>query len=150
MKRLHAPTPLLIAAGLTLTAAWVLTACLLLTALPVGAAGMPAALDTPPEVLAEGFLKGLAASVTLTPQELAAVRPILIEQTRKRQELARARLAATPGLAGMRALRDDMRHIGQETDARLAAVLPPDKLAAVKAYRDQRRAEAKAHRQAGG
>ena len=69
------------------------------------------------------------------------MRPILIEQTKKRQDMARARLAATPGIAGMKALRDDLRHINQETDARLAAVLPPDKLAAYTRYRDERREE---------
>lgn len=150
MKRMQAPTPLLLAAGLTLAAAWTLSAVLLLAALPARAAELPAALDTPPEALVDGFLKGLAARVRLTPQETTAVRPILIEQTRKRQEMARARLAATPGLAGVQALREDMRRIGRETDERLATVLPPDKLAAVKAYRDERRDEAKARRHAGG
>ena len=134
---------------LAMTAALVFSACLVLSCLPVRAADVPPQLDTPPEVLVDGFLKGLSARVQLTPQELANVRPILIEQTQKRQAMARSRLAATPGLAGMKALRDDLRQIGRETDARLAAVLPPDKLAAVKAYREERREEAKTRKRAG-
>lgn len=152
MIRQHAPSPLRVAATLTLAAAWVLAAVVLVTALPARAADMPAALDVPPETLVDGFLKGLTARVYLTPQEVSAVRPILIEQTRKRQETARARLAVTPGLAGMKALRDDMRRIARETDQRLATVLPPDKLAAIEAFRTERRTEAKAQarRHAGG
>ena len=148
MIRHHRTSPLHMAAALALAAAWALAAFVLLTALPARAADMPAALDIPPETLVDGFLKGLTARVSLTPQEMAAVRPILIEQTRKRQETARARLAATPGLAGMKALRDDMRRIAQETDQRLATVLPPDKLAAINAFRTERRTEAKAKAQA--
>jgi len=149
MKHMQAPAPLLVAAALTLAAAWAMSAFLLLTALPAPAADVPAALDTPPEILVDGFLKGLAARVRLTPQELAVVRPILIEQTQKRQETARARLAVTPGLAGLQALRDDMRRLGRETDDRLAAVLPPEKLAAIQAFREERRAEAKTRRRMG-
>ncbi|OLN24935.1 hypothetical protein DVDV_3765 [Desulfovibrio sp. DV] len=134
---------------LAMTAALVFSACLILSCLPVRAADVPPQLDTPPEVLVDGFLKGLSSRVQLTPQELANVRPILIEQTRKRQNMARSRLAATPGLAGMKALRDDLHQIGRETDARLATVLPPDKLAAVKAYREERREEAKTRKRAG-
>ena len=148
MIRQYRTSPLHVAAALALAAAWVLSAFVLLTALPARAADMPAALDIAPETLVDGFLKGLTARVSLTPQELTAVRPILIEQTRKRQETARARLAVTPGLAGMMALRDDMRHIARETDQRLAAVLPPDKLAAIEAFRTERRAEAKANAKA--
>ncbi|KHK01600.1 hypothetical protein [Desulfovibrio sp. TomC] len=136
-------------ATLIMTAVLVLSAFLILSCLPVRAADVPTRLDTPPETLVDGFLQGLAARVQFTPQELSAVRPILIEQTRKRQDMARARLAATPGLAGLRGLRDDLRQIGQETDARLATVLPPAKLDAVRAYREERRKEAKARRLAG-
>lgn len=105
----------------------------------VHAADLPPQLTMPPEKLTDEFLRGLSARVSLTPQETAAVRAILVEQTRKRQEIARGRLAANPGMAGMLALRDDMRALSQETDARLAAVLPPEKMAAVRAYRDERR-----------
>ncbi|MHC1791640.1 hypothetical protein [Solidesulfovibrio sp.] len=135
---------------LCMAAALTLAAALVMAALPVRAAEIPAALDTPPEVLVDGFLKGLTTRVQLTPPELAAVRPILIEQTRKRQDMARSRLAATPGLPGMKALRDDLRHIGQETDARLAAILPPDKLAAIQAFREETRRAAKGRRKAAG
>lgn|GEM_PF-2608953 len=103
----------------------------------------PPQLSVPPETLVDEFLSGAAARVRLTPQETAVVRPILIEQTRKRQETARARLAAHPGMAGMVGLRDDMRKIGRETDVRLASVLPPDKLAAIQAYREERREQAR-------
>ena len=150
MKHAHAPTSLLVVAALALAAAWALSAFVLLTARAAPAAELPSALDTPPEILVDGFLRGLTARVRLTPQELAVVRPIPIEQTQKRQETTRARLAAMPGLAGMTALRDDMRGIARETDDRLAAVLPPDKLAAIRAFRDQRRAEAKTRRRIGG
>ena len=150
MIRQQTLSPLRVAAALTLAAAWAIAAFLLLTAQPARAAEVPAILDTPPEILVDGFLKGLTAQVNLSPQELATVRPILIEQTRKRQETARARLAVTPGLAGIEALRDDMRRIAQETDQRLATVLPPDKLAAIEAFRTERRADAKARRQIGG
>lgn len=136
-------------ATLAMTAVLVLSAFLILSCLPVRAADVPTQLDTPPDTLVDGYLKGLTVRVQLTPEELSAVRPILIEQTQKRQTMARARLAATPGLAGLKGLRDDLRQIGQETDARLATVLPPAKLAAVKAYREERRAEAKARRRAG-
>lgn len=150
MIRQPAPSPLRSAATLTLAVVWAFAAFVLLTALPARAADMPAALDIAPETLVDGFLKGLTARVSLTPQEVSAVRPILIEQTRKRQEMARARLAVTPGLAGMKALRDDMRRIAQETDQRLATVLPPDKLAAIEAFRAEAKANAKARRHAGG
>lgn len=107
------------------------------------AAELPPQLTMPPEQLADEFLHGLTQRVELSPQELAAVRPILVEQTKKRQEIARARLAANPGMAGMMALRDDMRAVGKETDAKLSAVLPPDKMEKVRAYREQRREQAK-------
>jgi hypothetical protein len=132
-----------------MTAALVLSACLILACLPVRAADVPAQLDAPAETLVDAFIKGLSARVQLSPQDLSAMRPILIEQTKKRQDMARARLAATPGIAGMKALRDDLRRIAQETDDRLAAVLPPDKLAAYKNYRDERREEAKTRKRAG-
>lgn len=116
-------------------------AVLLVAASSVWAAELPPQLAIPPETLTDEFLKGLTNRVALTPQELAAVRSILIEQTQKRQDMARARLAANPGMAGMIALREDMQALGKETDARLADVLPPEKLAAVRAYRDERRQE---------
>jgi len=111
----------------------------------VRAAELPPQLAIPPETQADEFLKGLANRVVLTPQEVAAVRPILIEQIQKRQDTARARLAANPGMVGMMALREDMRALGKETDARLAEVLPPDKMAVIRAYRDERRQEMRSH-----
>ena len=48
-------------------------------------------LSRPPEVLVDAFLEGVAGRVALSPEEHAAVRSLLIEQTKKRQEIARAR-----------------------------------------------------------
>jgi hypothetical protein len=115
----------------------------LLLASGIVRAELPPQLTASPETLADGFLKDLARRVSLTPQERAAVRPILIEQSKKRQDVARARLAASPGMAGMLALRQDLSEITRETDARLAAVLPPEKMAAVRACRDERRQQAR-------
>lgn len=116
---------------------------LILSATGARAVELPPQLAVPPEEQAEAFLKGVSARVALTPQEVAAVRPILVEQTRKRQEVVRARLAANPGMVGMLALREDMRALGQETDDKLAAVLPPEKMAAVRAFREERRQQAR-------
>jgi hypothetical protein len=74
------------------------------------------------------FLRDLSARLALTPEETAAMRPILVAQAAKRQDLARARLAANPGMAGMLALREDMRAVTRETDEKLAFVLPPEKM----------------------
>ncbi|WP_428561838.1 MAG: hypothetical protein ACP59X_19855 [Solidesulfovibrio sp. DCME] len=127
----------------------IVTALLVLAVLALAAAAgraaeLPPQLTTSPETLADQFLRGLSGQVTLSPEELAAVRPILVEQTRKRQEIARARLAANPGLAGMLALREDMRAVTKETDVKLAAILPPDKMEKIRAYRERRREEIKA------
>jgi Spy/CpxP family protein refolding chaperone len=130
------------------TALLVVAVLALAAASGVHAADLPPQLTMPPEKLTDEFLRGLSSRVSLTPQETAAVRAILVEQTRKRQEIARGRLAANPGMAGMRALRDDMRALSQVTDARLAAVLPPEKMAAVCAYRDERRKAFRARAQA--
>ncbi|MEA4858545.1 MAG: hypothetical protein AAGU21_09655 [Solidesulfovibrio sp.] len=119
-------------------------AVLALAAASGRAAELPPQLTVPPETLADEFLRGLSGYVALSPEELAAVRPILVEQTRKRQEIARARLAANPGLAGMLALREDMRAVTRETDTKLAAILAPEKLERIRAYREQRRDQAKA------
>lgn len=101
-------------------------------------------LSRPPEVLVDAFLEGVAGRVALSPEEHAAVRSLLIEQTKKRQEIARARLAANPGRAGLLALREDMRALSRETDTKLAAVLPPEKVAILSAYRDELRQQARA------
>ena len=106
------------------------------------AAELPPQMSASPEALADGYLRDAAAHVPLTPEETAAMRPILVEQTRKRQELARSRLAANPGMAGMVGLRGDMLRLSEETDARLATVLSPEKLVAFKAYREERRRQA--------
>ena len=88
----------------------------------------------PPEAVAEEFIKGLSARVTLTPEETAAVRSILVDQVKKRQELFRSRVAEKSGAAGLLALRDGLRALQREADAKLAAVLPPVKMAAVRHY----------------
>jgi hypothetical protein len=99
--------------------------------------------SVPPEAQVEHFLSGLSSRVALTPAETASVRPILLEQARKRQALVRARMGSgKPGAAGMLALRDDLRALAKETDGKLAAVLPPSKMAAMRAYTEERRKEA--------
>ncbi len=108
-------------------------------------AELPPQLTLPPEILADAFLQGLSARIALTPEEIATIRPILVEQADKRQALVRSRLSGNPGLSEMRALRDDLRAIGQEAEAKLAAVLPPDKLAVLKAYQGERRQELRGH-----
>jgi hypothetical protein len=122
-----------------------LFAAVLLLAASSVRAELPSQPAIPPEEQVEAFLKGLARHVALSPQEQAALRPILLEETRKRQAMVRARLAVNPGVAGMLALRDDLRGIARETDARLAAVLPPEKMTAVQAYGQERRQQALEH-----
>lgn len=107
------------------------------------AAPLPPGLDRSPEEMVDGFLRGLSSRVMLTPQEKAAIRPILVEQTKKRQDIIRARLAANPGRAGLRALRDDMLALTRETDTRLSAVLPPAKMEKLRAYRQERLEQAR-------
>lgn len=121
----------------------VLFIIVLLLAAVSARAGVSSRLAASPETLADTFLAGLAGRVALSPEERAAVRPILIEQMGKRQELVRVRLAATPGMAGMLALRKDLRAITRETDAKLSAVLPPEKMEAVKAFREERLQQAR-------
>jgi hypothetical protein len=122
------------------------TALLFAAVLLLAASGVRAELPSqrtlPPEQQADEFLKGLAPRVALTPEEHAAVRPILVEQLKRRQDIVRARLAINPGVAGMQALREDLRGIARETETRLAAVLPPAKMAAVRAYWEERRQQA--------
>lgn len=125
------------------------TALLFAAVLLLAASGVRAELPSqraiPPEQQVDMFLTGLARHVAISPPEQAAVRPILIEETQKRQAMVRARLAVTPGVAGMWALRNDLRGIVQETDARLAAILPPEKMTAIQAYRQERRQQALEH-----
>lgn len=111
----------------------------LLLAMGTARAELSPQLAAPPETLADAFLTGLVERVPLSPQERAAVRLVLIEQIKRRQDVVRARLAATPGRAGMLALRQDLGELNRETDAKLAAILPPEKMAAVGAYREERR-----------
>jgi hypothetical protein len=125
------------------------TAFLVLILLAVAATGLwaaelPPQLAMPPEAQADAFLKGLSGRLALTPQELAAMRPILVEQAAKRQALVRAHMGSGPGMSGALALRQEMRKLGQETDSRLAALLPPDKMAVVRAYQKERREEIRA------
>ncbi|EFL49128.1 putative secreted protein [Solidesulfovibrio fructosivorans JJ]] len=127
-----------------LTRALAAAVLLLAMASSVHAAELPAQFSQPPEKLADAFLRDLAAHVALTPQEKAAMRPILIEQIKKRQDLARTRLAANPGMVGMVALRLDLRSLAGETDARLAGVLPPEKMTRVRVYREERLKAARA------
>uniref|UniRef100_I2Q422 P pilus assembly/Cpx signaling pathway, periplasmic inhibitor/zinc-resistance associated protein n=1 Tax=Desulfovibrio sp. U5L TaxID=596152 RepID=I2Q422_9BACT len=126
-----------------------LTAFLVLAVLAVSgaslrAAELPPQLSITPEAQADAFLQGLSGRLALTPQEMAAMRPILIEQAGKRQALVRAHMGSGPGMSGALALRQEMRKLGQETDSRLAALLPPDKLAVVRAYQKERREEIRA------
>ncbi|WP_300161422.1 hypothetical protein [Solidesulfovibrio sp.] len=119
-----------------------LTALLFMAVLALAAAAghagePPSRWSLPPEQAADAYLRDLTAQVPLTAEELAAVRPILVEQTIKRRDVARARLAVNPGLAGVLALREDMRAVSRETDDKLAAVLPPEKMEQVRAYREQ-------------
>lgn len=127
-----------------LTKALAIAVLLLAVASCVHAAELPAQLSQPPEKLADAYLRDVAAHVALSPKEKAAMRPILIEQTKKRQDIARARLATNPGMAGMLALRKDLRALAAETDAKLAAVLPPEKMTQVRAYREERLKAARA------
>jgi hypothetical protein len=110
-----------------------LTVLLILAVLALAAATGHAADTSPgladsPEQQVDAYLRDLSARIALSPEETAAMRPILIAQAAKRQDLARARLAANPGMAGMLALREDMRAVTRETDDKLAAVLSPEKM----------------------
>lgn len=114
-------------------------AVLFLAAIPAAyAADLPPQLTQPPDKLAEQYLADIAARVPLTPGEKAVLRPILVAQTKKRQEITRARLVITPGLAGVLALREDMRELAEETDSLMAAALPPEKMRALRDYREKR------------
>ena len=72
------------------------------------------------------------------------MRPILTESARKRQDLVRAKLAERSRPRALLGLRDELRAQARETEAQLAAVLPPEKMTAVRAYLDERRQEARA------
>jgi len=125
---------------------------LLLTALLLAAVLLLAATQSraqqmqppAPEAVAEKTLHDLSGRIALTPQETAAMRPILTESARKRQDLVRAKLAERSRPRALLGLRDELRAQARETEAQLAAVLPPEKMTAVRAYLDERRQEARA------
>lgn len=114
----------------------------LLLAFGAGHAREPGDRGPAPEQLAASFLDGVSRRVVLTPGEHAAALAILTEQAAKRQEVVRARLAAHPGATGMMALRHDLQRLARETDARLAGVLPPEKMTIVREYRDSLKQQA--------
>jgi len=125
---------------------------LLLTALLLAAVLLLAATQSraqqmqppAPEAVAEKTLHDLSGRIALTPQETAAMRPILTESARKRQDLVRAKLAERSRPRALLGLRDELRAQARETEAQLATVLPPEKMTAVRAYLDERRQEARA------
>ena len=117
--------------------ALLLAAVLLLAATSVRAEQV-GTRPVPPETIADTVLRDISARIVLTPDERTAIRPILVEQARKRQALLRDRPT------GMRALPKALSALDREADVRLAAVLPPDKLAALQQYRAERRQEMRA------
>lgn len=126
-----------------LLTALLLAAVLLLAATLSRAQAFPPR-PLPPEAVAEKTIRDLADRVALTPGEIDAMRPILVHSIRKRQALVRARMAEKSGAKALLALRDDLRALARDTDARLSAVLPPDTLTAVRAAMEARRKEARA------
>lgn len=123
--------------------ALLLAAVLLLAAATARAQALPPQ-GMPPEALADALIRGLSDRVALTPEEHAAMRPILVAQIAKRQTMVRSELAARPGAAGLLALRGKLRVLDDETDAQLRTVLPPAKLAALQQYRREQREHARA------
>jgi hypothetical protein len=122
-----------------------LTALLLAAVLLLAATQSRAQMQPPaPEAVAEKTLHDLSGRIALTPQETTALRPILTEAARKRQSLVRAKLADRPNPRALLGLRDELRAQARETEARLAAVLPPEKMTVVRAYLEERRQEARA------
>ena len=124
-----------------LTALLVVVALLL--AFGAGRAGPLPRQDAPAGQVAAAFLDDLAGQVALTPDEHAAALAIMTEQTAKRQALVQARLAEQSGAAGLMGLRKDLRALAADTDARLAAVLPREKMEIVRAYLEKRRQQAR-------
>lgn len=124
-----------------------LTALLLAAVLLLAATQSRAQMQPPappaPEAVAEKTLHDLSGRIALTPQETTALRPILTDSARKRQALVRATLADRANPRALLGLRDALRALARETEARLAAVLPPEKMTAVRAYREERRQEAR-------
>jgi Spy/CpxP family protein refolding chaperone len=78
----------------------------------------------------------------LTPQQEAALRPILNDDFEKKRNLAVLHTSATGGPEARRPLNDEVRKVQAETETRLASVLTPEQMKTYRADRDAKAAAA--------
>jgi len=103
----------------------------------VSAAGFQRQMPKAPD--AEQIIANLTAELSLSEEQVAKIRPIIEEHTKKRDELIEKH-SASDG-SGMQDMRTQMQSLRTELDTQLQTVLTEEQMVKYRAYMEKKRQE---------